>query len=163
MYDFTSGRILDVVKTALTGKDLNLVLDHPPKDRTADQTNEETHAELAAALGDGMTFAWALDRNDPMALAWIFPSAYHIKAAVRDGAAFWPSSGNWNNSNEPDIDPFRDPAGAAPIARNPTAIGTQSSSTRDSRACSRPISGMTSMSRASIRLRLRPAWTSWRR
>jgi hypothetical protein len=31
----------------------------------------------------------------------IFPNAYHIKVAVRDQEAFWLSSGNWNNSNQP--------------------------------------------------------------
>ena len=46
---------------------------------------------------------------------WIFPSAYHIKVAVRDSAAFWLSSGNWNTTNQPDIDPLTDPAGAAPV------------------------------------------------
>jgi phosphatidylserine/phosphatidylglycerophosphate/cardiolipin synthase-like enzyme len=48
---------------------------------------------------------------------WIFPSAYHIKVAVRDSTSFWLSSGNWNTSNQPDIDPLKDPVAAAPIAR----------------------------------------------
>lgn len=52
-----------------------------------------------------------------MAAAWSFPNAYHIKVAVRDGTAFWLSSGNWNNSNQPKINPLDDPASAAPIAR----------------------------------------------
>ena len=33
-----------------------------------------------------------------------FASAYHIKVAVRDRKAFWLSSGNWQSSNQPDID-----------------------------------------------------------
>jgi len=37
-----------------------------------------------------------------------FASAYHIKVAVRDRKAFWLSSGNWQSSNQPNID-FLDP------------------------------------------------------
>jgi phosphatidylserine/phosphatidylglycerophosphate/cardiolipin synthase-like enzyme len=41
---------------------------------------------------------------------WIYPTAYHIKVAVRDSSAVWISSGNWNNSNQPDFDPVNDPS-----------------------------------------------------
>ncbi|HEX3972290.1 MAG TPA: phospholipase D-like domain-containing protein, partial [Stellaceae bacterium] len=34
---------------------------------------------------------------------WIYPSAYHIKVAVRDGGSFWLSSGNFNVSNQPNL------------------------------------------------------------
>jgi hypothetical protein len=113
MYDFTSAHILQTLQASLTAKKhLNLVLDHPAADRTLDQTDAETRAALAASLGARLKFAWALEERDPEAAAWIFPSAYHIKVAVRDGTAFWLSSGNWNNSNQPDIDPVNDPAGA---------------------------------------------------
>src|SRR5260370_35714863 len=33
----------------------------------------------------------------------MFPFAYHIKVIVRDSSAFWLSSGNLNNSNEPNL------------------------------------------------------------
>jgi hypothetical protein len=113
MYDFTSAHILQTLQASLTAKkQLKLVLDHPAPDRTLDQTDAETRAALTASLGARLQFAWALEERDPEAAAWIFPSAYHIKVAVRDGTAFWLSSGNWNNSNQPDIDPVNDPAGA---------------------------------------------------
>jgi phosphatidylserine/phosphatidylglycerophosphate/cardiolipin synthase-like enzyme len=116
MYDFTSAHILNTVTQALASQQtLNLVLDHPPKDRTADQTDEQTHGALAAALAGRLKFAWALEDHDPEVSAWIYPSAYHIKVAVRDGTSMWLSSGNWNNSNQPAIDPINDPAGAAGI------------------------------------------------
>jgi hypothetical protein len=118
MYDFTSAHVLDVVKSTLRGKKLDLVLDHPPPNKTKDQTDEETLSTLRAELRDGFAFAWALERADPKAAAWIFPNAYHIKVAVRDGSAFWLSSGNWNNSNQPDIDPIADPAGSSSIAKS---------------------------------------------
>jgi phosphatidylserine/phosphatidylglycerophosphate/cardiolipin synthase-like enzyme len=40
----------------------------------------------------------------------IFPSAYHIKVAVRDGSSVWLSSGNWQSSNQPEIEPAPGPA-----------------------------------------------------
>ena len=115
LYDFTSVHILEAVKTDLSGKQLDLVLDHPAPNPTADQTDEETHTALSDELGGGLRFAWALEGADPFAAVAIFPNAYHIKVAVRDGQAFWLSSGNWNNSNQPDINPVNNPgdAGAA--------------------------------------------------
>src|SRR5205085_594382 len=38
------------------------------------------------------------------AVGTLFPNAYHIKVAVRDGKAFWLSSGNWQGSNQPEED-----------------------------------------------------------
>ncbi len=112
LYDFTSAHVLAAVTDSLTGKQLDLVLDHPAKNPTADQTDADTVSDLRQSLGQGFTQAWALTHTDPDATAWIYPSAYHIKVAVRDRSAFWLSSGNWNNSNQPDIDPVNVPADA---------------------------------------------------
>jgi hypothetical protein len=122
MYDFTSAHILETFKklaaTPTRGKNaakkLNLVLDHPPLNKTHDQTDDETQEQLESAFGSEFRFAWALERNDPKVDTWIYPSAYHIKVAVRDSSAFWLSSGNFNNSNQPDIDPIDDPDAAEP-------------------------------------------------
>jgi hypothetical protein len=113
LYDFTSKHVLDGLQSALAGKRLDLVLDHPAPNPTSDQSDEETHAALASELGDNLQFAWALEGADPFAAVAIFPNAYHIKVAVRDEEAFWLSSGNWNNSNQPAIDPIADPADRA--------------------------------------------------
>lgn len=112
LYDFTSAHVLAAVTDSLTGKQLNLVLDHPGKNPTADQTDPATVSDLRQVLGQDFTQAWALTRTDPDATAWIYPTAYHIKVAVRDHSVFWLSSGNWNNSNQPDIDPVNVPADA---------------------------------------------------
>jgi hypothetical protein len=112
LYDFTSAHVLQTVETSLAGKTFHLVLDHPARNPTADQTDEQTVAGLKSAIAENLTQAWALERMDPLATAWIFPTAYHIKVAVRDSSAFWLSSGNWNNSNQPDIDPVATPGDA---------------------------------------------------
>jgi hypothetical protein len=120
MYDFTSAHILAKLEKSIQSAHatLELVLDHPALDRTADQSDEETSRQLHQTLGASEKFAWALTDKDPLVTRWIYPSAYHIKVAVRDSMAFWLSSGNWNNSNQPDADPIKDPSAAGPIIKD---------------------------------------------
>jgi hypothetical protein len=80
-----------------------MVLDNPAPNPTRDQTDVQTVEELENALKNRAKIARALDRSDVFASAWMFPYAYHIKVIVRDGTAFWLSSGNLNNSNQPDL------------------------------------------------------------
>jgi PLD-like domain len=104
MYDFTSGRILEkFTKDLGPTKTLQMVLDNPAPNPTRDQTDTQTVDELNRSLGNRTKIVRALDRADVFASAWIFPYAYHIKVIVRDGTAFWLSSGNLNNSNQPDL------------------------------------------------------------
>jgi phosphatidylserine/phosphatidylglycerophosphate/cardiolipin synthase-like enzyme len=104
MYDFTSGRILhEFISVLGTTKDLQMVLDNPAPNATRDQTDVQTVQELEKTLKKNANIARALDRSDVFASAWMYPYAYHIKVIVRDGAAFWLSSGNLNNSNQPDL------------------------------------------------------------
>jgi hypothetical protein len=104
MYDFTSGGILRTFEAVLNGeKTLRMVLDNPAPNPTRDQTDTQTVQELNQTLGSRAQIARALERNDTFASAWMFPAAYHIKVIVRDGTAFWLSSGNLNNSNQPDL------------------------------------------------------------
>ena len=109
MYDFTSEHILQLFETTLTKSKVQMTLDDPPKNPTADQTDPETIQDLQKMLKTNFSSAWALVRSSPEADTWIFPSAYHIKVMVRDSKAIWLSSGNLNNSNQPKIDPFNNP------------------------------------------------------
>jgi hypothetical protein len=110
LYDFTSKHILDAALESLAEKSFELVLDHPAKNPTADQTDPETVGAFSDALGDKFEQAWALVRSNKEVQRFIFPSAYHIKTAVRDSSVTWLSSGNWNNSNQPDMDPIGSPS-----------------------------------------------------
>jgi phosphatidylserine/phosphatidylglycerophosphate/cardiolipin synthase-like enzyme len=104
MYDFTSASILADFKNDLKSpKTLQMVLDNPPRNPTANQTDLQTVDTLRATLRNRAKIAWALNREDKFAAEWTFPYAYHIKVIVRDGSAFWLSSGNLNNSNEPNF------------------------------------------------------------
>jgi PLD-like domain len=110
IYDFTSRHILNEVEKNVLGKQLfRLTLDNPAKNPTADLTDSETLQALSDALGDEFKSAWALVRSNRAAQTWIYPTAYHIKVAIRDSAAMWLSSGNWNNANQPDMDPINNP------------------------------------------------------
>jgi phosphatidylserine/phosphatidylglycerophosphate/cardiolipin synthase-like enzyme len=103
MYDFTSGPILAQFKSVLTGNTtLQMVLDNPPPNATRDQLDSQTVQELNAALGGRSRIARALAGDDTLVSAGMFPTSYHIKLIVRDHAALWLSSGNLNNSNQPD-------------------------------------------------------------
>jgi phosphatidylserine/phosphatidylglycerophosphate/cardiolipin synthase-like enzyme len=103
MYDFTSGPILALFKTVLTGtKTLQMVLDNPPPNATRNQLDSQTVAELNAVLGSRSRIVRALAGDDTLVSVEMFPTSYHIKVMVRDGAVLWLSSGNLNNSNQPD-------------------------------------------------------------
>jgi phosphatidylserine/phosphatidylglycerophosphate/cardiolipin synthase-like enzyme len=103
MYDFTSGPILTVFKTALSGsKTLQMVLDNPPPNPTRNQLDSQTVQSLNAALGSRAKITRALAGDDTLVSAEMFPTSYHIKVIVRDNSAMWLSSGNLNNSNQPD-------------------------------------------------------------
>ena len=116
MYDCTSAHVLNGLLAGLKGKrKLSLVLDHPAPNPSRDQTDEDTQAALAKALKTREQFAWAAEANDPKVSKAIFPNAYHIKVAVKDHKSFWLSSGNWNNSNQPDLNPFAPGADKAKI------------------------------------------------
>lgn len=112
LYDFTSAHVLETFEKAAAGKQVTLTLDHPSKNPTADQTDEQTVAVLDKTLGTQLHQAWALSGMDPLATATVFQTAYHIKVAVQDSTNVWLSSGNWNNSNQPDIDPVANPSDA---------------------------------------------------
>jgi phosphatidylserine/phosphatidylglycerophosphate/cardiolipin synthase-like enzyme len=104
MYDFTSARILRDFKSTLgSPKALQMVLDNPPPNDTANQSDAETVETLRASIGRLAKIAWALNRSNKFVSVWMFPYAYHIKVIVRDRTSFWLSSGNLNNSNEPDL------------------------------------------------------------
>ena len=108
MYDFTSGSLLKDFLADLAGqKTLQMVLDNPAPNETRDQLDSVTVQDLRKGLGGRAKIAWALDNHDAFVTAYMFPYAYHIKVIVQDDQRFWLSSGNLNNSNEPD--PTRPP------------------------------------------------------
>ena len=109
MYDFTSQHVLNLFETKLGAAKLQITLDDPPRNPTADQADPQTVQGLKNTLAAKFTSAWALVRSSPEVDSWMFPTAYHIKVMVRDSDTVWLSSGNLNNSNQPEMDPIGSP------------------------------------------------------
>jgi hypothetical protein len=113
MYQFTAPHIFRAVRDAVVpaGRTMSLVLhpapEPPPKFgvKAQDMAEPEIVARLAGAMGDRFQLSWAtlVSKAQPDGL---WASSYHIKVAVRDGEAFWLSSGNWQSSNQPKVHPF---------------------------------------------------------
>lgn len=116
MYDFTAPHILTQLSTTLARSGtLQLVLDprislsaggdgeNPKAD---DQTEDVVVGSLQQRLRTRFDFDWAAVTQHDKTTGGIFPTAYHIKVAVRDGTAMWLSSGNWQSSNQPPFDPL---------------------------------------------------------
>lgn len=114
MYEFTAPHIEASVEKGLKSPEkLTLTLDSPPDGKKREQTVETTKKDLAGKLKSRLSFAWALSGLGRDAPAKAFPTSYHIKVAVKDKREFWLSSGNWNSSNQPDVDPSDQQALAA--------------------------------------------------
>jgi len=64
MYDFTSGGILGTFEKVLDRRNLQMVLDNPSLNPTANQSDPETVDALQQDLGNRFCFAWALERGD---------------------------------------------------------------------------------------------------
>lgn len=98
MYDFGAEHIVKAIESIKGKGEVVLNLDRRSNPQRAGESNEEqVIARLAGALGTRFVPSEA-------AVGTLYPSAYHIKVAVRDGKAFWLSSGNWQRSNQPDVD-----------------------------------------------------------
>jgi hypothetical protein len=117
MYDFTAPHVRKQLLSSLRNVrgDLRLILDpnialgapgggeNPKAD---DETEDKLTEQLRAGLGSRFQFVWAAVKRAGKTTKGIFPSAYHIKVAVRDGLDFWLSSGNLQSTNQPDLDPL---------------------------------------------------------
>ena len=103
MYDFGARHVFDAIATAMADADgtfvLNLDRRSNPK-RDGELTEEQVVSQFKRKLKGKFVSSTA-------AVGSLYPNAYHIKVAVRDGKAFWISSGNWQGSNQPAVDAFK--------------------------------------------------------
>lgn len=124
MYDLTAPHVIDKLEEAVADPDgeVSLVLDrkvslpseqqredHPDDPKANDRTEVSTVKEYKDKLADRFHFSWAAVGTKAK-----FPSAYHIKVAVRDKDSIWLSSGNLQSSNQPAIDFLGQNADLAP-------------------------------------------------
>jgi PLD-like domain len=123
MYDFTAPHIYRTARTLLKneavtwrqtlGPQASLPKEGDVDSTKADDlTEEKVNRGLRRLAGDRFENAFA-----HIGTGQTFASAYHIKVAVRDKKSFWLSSGNWQSSNQPDIDFMDQDADVSLIAR----------------------------------------------
>jgi len=110
MYDFTAPHVLEKLAAgrAEGNGHLSLILDPGvSKDgqvKANDVFEEVVRDTLTDSLSNRFSFLWGAVKRKGKVSKGIFPTSYHIKVAVSDGKAFWLSSGNWQSSNQPDVD-----------------------------------------------------------
>jgi hypothetical protein len=94
MYEWDAEHISNAIEQAMQHNNSKL------KMVTQRQGTKEAVEDMVARIGNKFEHAWASVGGGKL-----FPSAYHIKVASRDGEECWVSSGNWKPSNQDDIDP----------------------------------------------------------
>ena len=105
LYNFSAPHIKAVLRAAVAQDQntLNLVLGDASLDRPHPDTFEkEFIEEFVEVMGERFQYELADGKRR------LFAGHYHTKVAVRDSEAVWLSSGNWEDSNQPDLDPLND-------------------------------------------------------
>jgi V8-like Glu-specific endopeptidase len=112
MYDFGAKHILTAIEKAASGKsfqEMKLAIQPGESLSTGTKKNdlkdEEVVDKLSKKLKKKFGNAWVSVGSKQ---GWVTTS-YHIKVAVRDSSAIWLSSGNWQSSNQPDLDELKKP------------------------------------------------------
>jgi hypothetical protein len=109
MYDFTAPHIYQTARSLLRDSQITWQQTLGPNEslpgeedvdstKAGDLTEKQIVRGLKRAASDRFESAFA-----HTGAGKTFASAYHIKVAVRDNKSFWLSSGNWQSSNQPDI------------------------------------------------------------
>ncbi len=112
MYDFTAPHIYAAARSLLRDSSVTWTMTLGPNEslpgpdetdstKADDKTEASINRGLKRAGGDRFRTAFA-----HVGAGRTFASAYHIKVGVRDGEAFWLSSGNFQSSNQPNVDFF---------------------------------------------------------
>lgn len=106
IYDFHSEEVFDaLIAAASAAGTLNLIID-PDRKKPDETTEGEFRQRLKDELDGGLKeWSWAATGGkEPL-----FLNSYHTKVTVRDGKAFWLSSGNWTHTSQPVIPPGPQP------------------------------------------------------
>lgn len=104
MYDFGAQHILNAILAKPALKEVVLVMQRGESIGTGTKKDDLPDADVAQRLSDQFGkkfhFGWV---KLGIKNGWV-ANSYHIKVAVRDSKAFWLSSGNWQSSNQPEVD-----------------------------------------------------------
>lgn len=97
MYEWEPNHISDQIVAAMHGRGRTVTM------VTQRAGTAKAIDDLRQRIGNKLHHVWASIGDNRL-----IPTAYHIKVASRDGEELWLSSGNWKDSNQPDIDPAGD-------------------------------------------------------
>ena len=108
MYDFTAPHVIDGVLAAVRKgrRRLTMVLEAGESLSSGTKKDDIPEVEMLAEFSRTLRARFRHASAATGGQRSPFKSAYHIKVAVRDGQAFWLSSGNWQSSNLPTADPL---------------------------------------------------------
>lgn len=95
IYDFKATHIEEVLRRSVQDSDsrLSMIMHFD-----GNESEELFARQLEDALEDKFDTVWASNKRNGL-----FKTSYHTKVAVRDGKAFWLSSGNWTRTSQPDV------------------------------------------------------------
>ena len=114
MYDFGAPHILDALVALKTKPHFKISMaiqkgqslktgnlqDETSNPKSNDLEDDKVVKKLRSVYKDRFDYSWV---KIGIANGWV-ASSYHIKVAVRDENSIWLSSGNWQSSNQPDIE-----------------------------------------------------------
>lgn len=108
MYDFSAPHIMDaLVGIAKKGVPFFLSYDGKPPAGAGKQGNKKDDKSEDFIISEIQSKATAPFEHEKASLGkfGLWANAYHIKVAVKNLETFWLSSGNWQSSNQPVINP----------------------------------------------------------
>ncbi|ANL33941.1 phospholipase D-like domain-containing protein [Rhizobium phaseoli] len=103
MYEWEVNHVSDAIERAISPPNRSLRMVTQKKGVGEEDATEKAVVDMKQRIGAKFSHVWASVRGPDR----IIPNSYHIKVASRDGEEFWLSSGNWKDSNQPDIDPVK--------------------------------------------------------
>jgi hypothetical protein len=111
MYDFTAPHIEEVIKSALgpAPRRFNLAIQIGASVGSGTKQDDLPEQDVIDAFEAALKKRFRQAYVPVSGPGRLFASAYHIKVAVRDSQSIWLSSGNWQSSNQPEIEDGQDP------------------------------------------------------
>ena len=104
MYEWEVNHVSDAIEAAVIQDGRKLLMVTQKRGVGNGDATESAVKDMQGRLNEKFAHVWASVRGPDR----LIQSSYHIKVASRDQTEFWLSSGNWKDSNQPDINPAGD-------------------------------------------------------
>lgn len=104
MYEWGVNHISDAIEDAIKPRGRALLMVTQKQGVGGGDATESAVEDMKRRLDEKFAHRWASVRGPGR----LIQSSYHIKVGSRDGEEFWLSSGNWKDSNQPEMSPAAD-------------------------------------------------------